>query len=255
MDVGGMHLFTTHLRIDTREREGTKWSGWYVIAEVEQGAGVLRRAGAPIYTASLLPAAPEAVGYTRGFLDVRKYNRISPSTWLNFRVVGGGWMHGDALPTERKLSLGGSGTLPGYGFRETTSGADVLQCSRGVAQPGSPAQCDRIAMGQIELRSDFLAGVLRDDGPDDWWRPGFNHRAQWVLFADAGRGWRTDGVVSSAVGGSADTGYRSGLPALNSFKSDVGIGVDFGALGVYLAKAISDSGEPARFFARLQRRF
>jgi hypothetical protein len=254
MDIGSMHLFTTRLRVDTRGQEGSRWAGWYVNLELEQGAGRLTRAGAPII-ATLLAPMPEGVKYTRAFIDVRRFNRISPTTSVALRVAGGGWMGGDALPTERKVSIGGSGTLPGYGFREVMVGSDVLQCSRGFVQEGTPAQCDRIALAQIELRSDFLAGVLRDDGPDDWWRPGFNHKAQWVLFADAGRGWRTDNVTTIAVGRTDDAGYRNGIPPLNSFKSDVGLGVDFGSFGVYWAKAISDGGEPARFFVRLQRRF
>ena len=253
MDSGSMHLFTTRLRVDTRGQEGSRWSGWYVNLELEQGAGRLTRAGAPI--ATLLPPKPEGVNYSRAFIDVRRFNRLSPTTSVALRIAGGGWMGGDALPTERKVSVGGSGTLPGYGFREVMAGSDVLQCSRGFAQAGTPAQCDRIALAQLELRSDFLAGALRDDGPDDWWRPGFNHKAQWVLYADAGRGWRTDNVTTSALGGSADAGYRNGIPPLNSFKSDVGLGVDFGSFGVYWAKAISDGGEPARFFVRMQRRF
>ena len=253
MDSGSMHLFTTRLRVDTRGQEGSRWSGWYVNLELEQGAGRLTRAGAPI--ATLLPPKPEGVNYSRAFIDVRRFNRLSPTTSVALRIAGGGWMGGDALPTERKVSVGGSGTLPGYGFREVMAGSDVLQCSRGFAQAGTPAQCDRIALAQLELRSDFLAGALRDDGPDDWWRPGFNHKAQWVLYADVGRGWRTDNVTTSAVGGSADAGYRNGIPPLNSFKSDVGLGVDFGSFGVYWAKAISDGGEPARFFVRMQRRF
>ena len=103
-------------------------------------------------------------------------------------------------------------------------------------------------MAQVELRSRLRAPALRDDGPDDWWRPGFNHTAQWVLFADGGRGWR--------VGSGDATSFSSGtLPALNTFKVDLGAGLDFGGLGVYVAKAVSDGGEPARFFVRLERRF
>jgi cytoskeletal protein CcmA (bactofilin family) len=254
MDSGSMHLFTARLRADTRGQEGSRWAGWYVNLEFEQGAGRLTRAGAPII-ATLLAPMPESVHYSRAFIDVRRFNRISPTTSVALRVAPHPATAGDALPTERKLSIGGSGTLPGYGFREAMVGSDVLQCSRGFVQAGTPAQCDRIAMAQIELRSDFLAGVLRDDGPDDWWRPGFNHKAQWVVFADAGRGWRTDDVTTSAIGRTDDAGYRNGMPPLNSFKSDVGLGVDFGSFGVYWAKAISDGGEPARFFVRLQRRF
>jgi hypothetical protein len=253
MDTGDMHLFTTRLHIDTREHEGSPWSGWYVNGEVESGSGSLARIGSPLNfdpaTGTLLPTTYEPVKYTRGLFDVRRYNRIAPTMSLNLRIVGGGWLGGDALPTERKLSLGGPGTLPGYGFRETGLTPDVLQCSNGILQAGTPAQCDRIALVQVELRSRFFAGSLRDDASDDWWRPGLNGRMEWVVFADMGRGW----LVGPQDGGSA---YPSGLlPPLASYKTDVGLGIDFSGLGVYAAKALSDGSEGPRLIVRLARRF
>jgi hypothetical protein len=253
MDIGAMHLFTTRLRIDTRERDGSWWTGWYFTGEVEQGAGQLARIGSPLNvdpaTGALLPTSAEHVNYTRGMLDVRRYNRLTPWLSLNLRLVGGGWLGGDALPTERKLSLGGPGTLPGYAFREIGLTPDVLTCSNGVAQVGSPAQCDRIALAQVELRSRFFAGSLRDDASDDWWRPGLNGRMEWVLFADAGRGW----LVGPQDGG---VSYPSGLlPPASTYKTDLGLGVDFGGMGVYAAKAVSDGSEGLRLIVRLTRRF
>jgi hypothetical protein len=253
MDAGEMHLFTTRLRIDTRQHEGSRWPGWYVSAEIEEGAGQLVRLGSPVNydaaTGGLLPSAAEHVGYTRGFFDARRYNRLSPFTSLDFRIVAGGWLSGDPLPTERKLSLGGPGTLPGYDFREAETNPDVLQCANGILQPGTPAQCDRIALVQVELRSRFFAGSLRDDASDDWWRPGLNGRMEWVVFADAGRGWN----VGSLNGGVSYPSYL--LPPLSSFRTDVGAGIDFGGLGLYVAKAVGDGAEPLQFFVRLTRRF
>lgn len=253
MDTGDMHLFTTRLDIDTREHQGSPWSGWFAAAELEAGSGSLARIGSPLNvdpsTGALLPTTPEPVHYTRGFLDVRRYNRIAPSMSLNLRLVTGGWVAGDQLPTERKLSVGGPGTLPGYGFREVGLAPDVLNCSNGVMQAGTPAQCDRIALVQVELRSRFFAGSLRDDASDDWWRPGLNGRMEWVLFADAGRGW----LVGPQDGG---TSYPSGLlPPLSSYKTDVGLGIDFGGLGLYVAKAVSDGSQGPRLIVRLARRF
>jgi hypothetical protein len=253
MDEGNMHLFTTRLRIDTREHEGSAWAGWYLTAEVEQGAGQLARIGSPlnanIVTGGVLPTLPGPVNYSRGFLDLRRYNRITPSMSLNLRVVAGGWLGGDQLPTERKLSLGGPGTIPGYGFRETGMTPDVLQCSNGISQAGTPGQCDRIALLQLELRSRMFWGSLRDDASDDWWRPGLNGRMEWVLFTDAGRGW----LVGPQDGGIS---YPSGLmPPLSTYKTDLGLGIDFGGLGVYAVKALSDASEGVRFIVRLTRRF
>jgi len=102
---------------------------------------------------------------------------------------------------------------------------------------------------QVELRSRFFWGSLRDDASDDWWRPGLNGRLEWVLFADMGRGW----LVGPQDGG---TSYPSGLlPPLASFKTDVGLGIDFGGLGVYVAKAVSDGSESPRIIVRLAHRF
>jgi hypothetical protein len=253
MDIGDMHLLTTRLRIDTRERDGSPWSGWYLTGDIEQGAGQLARIGSPLNvdlaTGTVLPTTAGHVGYTRGLFDLRRYNRITPDMSLNLRLVAGGWLAGDELPTERKLSLGGPGTLPGYEFRETGMTPDVLQCSNGIVQSGTPGQCDRIALVQVELRSRFLWGSLRDDASDDWWRPGLNGRMEWVLFADLGRGW----LVGPQDGG---TSYPSGLlPPLASFKTDVGLGIDFGGIGVYAAKAVSDGAEAPRLIVRLVRRF
>jgi cytoskeletal protein CcmA (bactofilin family) len=57
MDSGSMHLFTARLRADTRGQEGSRWAGWYVNLEFEQGAGRLTRAGAPIIATLLAPLA------------------------------------------------------------------------------------------------------------------------------------------------------------------------------------------------------
>lgn len=251
MDEGNLHVLTSRLRVDTRTHARSAWSRWYFLGEVERGAGRIRRLGAPILTLAdpFAPITPEAVRYTRGFVDLRRYNRLSPDMDLNFRVAAGGWLAGDPLPTQRKLSLGGPGTLPGYGFRQANLARDVLQCSEGVVQAGTPGQCDRAALAQVELRSRLHAGSLRDDADDDWWRPGFNHQASWVLFANAGRGWLVGTTNDS-------TRYEKGrLPPLGSFKVDLGLGFDFGGFGIYWAKAVTDSNEPVRFFLRLERRF
>ena len=247
MDVGTMHLLTTRLRWDTRESQGSAYAGWYLIGEVEQGGGRLTRLGAPV--ATLVARQPEQLEYTRGFFDLRRYNRISPEAALNMRVAFGGWLNGDALPTQRRLAVGGPGTLPGYGFRQSDLSTDLLQCANGFVQAGTPAQCDRVALAQVELRSGFLFGSLRNDSRDDWWRPGFNNRFAWVLFADAGRGWRVGAPDGATVYS------RDQFPGFRTYRVDLGAGLDFGGFGVYWAKAVSDAAEPVRFFLRLEHRF
>jgi hypothetical protein len=249
MDAGSVHLFSTRLRVDTRDRESSPLAGWYVNAEFEQGGGTLSRFGSPV--ATFAPVSPEPVWYSRGFVDIRRYNRVAPGLSLDLRVATGGWLAGDPLPTQRRLGLGGPGTLPGYAFR-SPAGDDLLTCGGGFVQQGTPAQCDRVALAQVQLRSGFLFDAWRDDSRDDWWRPGFNTRTSWVLFADAGRGWM---VTDGAPGSPLHLG-RNALPPLDSYKVDVGAGVDFGNLGFYWAKAVNNAGDdPIRFFVRLQHRF
>jgi len=45
------------------------------------------------------------------------------------------------------------------------------------------------------------------------------------------------------------------VPPLSTFRTDVGLGLDFGGIGVYCAKSVSSPTEPANFFVRLRHRF
>ena len=245
MDEGTIDLMSVRFNVDTRERLRAPWlGGWYVSADIERGRGTLARTNAP------LPGfgVPAEVTYTRGFVDARRYTNLSPGTELNFRVVAGGQLGGNELPLQRKLSVGGPGSIEGYDFRQSKYDDDVFTCGGIATMPGRATLCDRIAVAQVELRQDFHVGWVRTDHSDDWWRPGFNGRGQWVMFADAGRGW--------TVGqGAPEIRQDRGLPALSSFRTSLGLGVDFGGLGFYLAKAVSTSREPVNFLLRLERRF
>ena len=168
--------------------------------------------------------------YNRGFLDFRRYNRMAPNAQLNFRVVMGGWVGQDALPLQRRLSVpGGAGTLPGFDFRRPSGNLDFGTCNA-VASPDHPANCDRIAMGQVEYRGNLHIDLFGWNGEDDF---GFdiNNDPTWVVFADAGRGW--------LVGDAADSRmvYKpSELPSFATFRTDAGIGLEFTGFGMYLAK-------------------
>src|SRR5690606_41267375 len=111
------------------------------------------------------------------------YARISPSAQLNFRFVAGGWLHGDELPLQRRLSLGGPGTLPGYDFRTAAGSGDPLACGAPDV-PGRPALCDRIILVQMDYKGDIPAPRVRSLESYGW-----PTELQWGVLADVGRGW------------------------------------------------------------------
>jgi hypothetical protein len=230
VDEGLFHIADLALKFDTRTDIDNPWSGWYVDADVEHGNG--------------------NTDYARGLFDIRRYNRLGPKAQLNMRVVLGGWMGGDELPLERRLSVDGPGAVPAYGFRGMPGDTDVGTCNRASGSVVA-AQCDRIALAQVEYRGD-----LNLDFTGDWQDWPRRYRSahgdiSWVLFADAGRGWQVNSPIS-AQGLTYSTGS---LPPLSTFRSDIGVGLDIAGIGLYAAKTMSSPDEPVKFFMRLRHRF
>jgi hypothetical protein len=173
---------------------------------------------------------------------VRRYNRLGPDAQLNMRLVLGGWLGGDELPLERRLSVDGPGALPGFDFRSGRAGPDVGTCNEPPVLPSRPAECDRIVLTQLEYRGDLPLDLFSNW--DEWpfrYR-GAHGEAAWVLFADAGRGWKV-GTPSGQI-----TYSRGALPPLSTFRADLGLGLDVSGIGIYAA-------EPLNYFVRLRHRF
>jgi hypothetical protein len=244
MDAGRFHLLNVTLRIDTRNDPLNPWAGWYVFADIERGAGWIDAPGPTSANVRTLPEGPTR--YARGFFDVRRYNRVSPSAQLNLRLAFGGWLSGDPLPLQRRLSIDGPGTIPGFDFR-STEGLDVGTCSEGLAPPGRPAQCERVALTQLEYRNDLRISVSRGRGAAR--RTPLRLDGAWVFFADAGRGWLVNAPDSPLNLG------RHDVPPLSTYRTDIGAGLAFEFFGIYLAKALSAPNEPLNVLVRVKHRF
>jgi hypothetical protein len=247
VDDGKARLTTTSFLIDSRNQRNSPRSGWFVQADLERGKFDPFPVAVPGTDPPTFSTASSR-DYSRGFFDIRRYNRVGPGAQLNLRAVMGGWLDGDELPLQRRLSVGGPGTLPGFDYRRHwRGGEDRLQCSEVTTSASAlPALCDRVALFQVEYRG-ALSWHTDDDGSDRW-LPSEFHFPTWVVFADAGRGWR-------AKGNSSTTYALESFPEFSTFKTDVGIGLDFGSLSVSAAKAMSDKEEPINVVVRLSRRF
>ena len=249
LDAGLLHQVDVDYVYDTRSIANDPWSGWLIDANAEVGWTEALTQGATSPGVRDSTATPEALTYGRGWLDVRRYDRVSPQGHLNFRMVFGTQLGGSPLPLERRFSMGGTGSLPGYAFRQLLA-PDVFTCSDSVVPSGQPAQCDRMLLAQIEYRADFTLRLFKRES-EAGEAAGYHvvQPLSWVVFTDGGRGWLT---------GPSGDGLRYGawtLPPLYTFRTDMGAGVDLGWLGLYGAKSITNWQTPMRFVVRLQHRF
>jgi hypothetical protein len=235
------------LSYDTRTDPIRPRSGWWAQGEYEVGDGSHETFGTEI--AAPVLSNGRGVRYGRGMLDVRRYNRLSPTVQLNLRLMGGGWLHGDPLPLQRRLSISGPGANTGFAFRERITEPDRLQCSAAVELVGRPALCDRMFLLSADYRHDIrwlvdLFGGARMIQPD---RSGYG---AWVLFTDVGRGWLR---ASRAPGVPAPADAPRGFEAM---QTSVGAGLEIGQGGVYVAKALgAPPSRGVQVFVRLVRRY
>src|SRR5207253_3130227 len=82
VDEGRFHVANLTLRVDTRNDAFNPLAGWYILADYERGTGAISSYGP---TSNPIRAGTGPTRYIRGFLDLRRYNRLGPSSALNLR--------------------------------------------------------------------------------------------------------------------------------------------------------------------------
>jgi hypothetical protein len=230
------------LDFDTRNEPESPASGWLVRGFWERSRS---DDAAPLSLPSEVrdPIAPGPYAFSRFWIDARRYARFNPSIRTSARVVAGGWLSGDPLPVQRRLSLGGPDILPGYPFRSQNC------APLGLTDPSRPALCDRMLAVQLEVRTRTRVG-LPIPSPDPYLtglqRLFAIREPDIIIFGDAGKAWIT-GEGPGRV-------PNNRLPVLREWEYDVGFGVDAGGLGFYLSQPLN-RGLPLTFTMRLQRRF
>jgi hypothetical protein len=248
IDNGHYTTISPGVTLDTRNQRVQPTSGWYLRASLDVASSDDARPadGFP----SAVRDSNRLLGeyrYTRAFFDFRRYNRLSAQGRLNFRLVAGGWLGGDPLPLQKRLSMGGTEPLPGYDFRQIACNA----LATGGAFAGTKvAACDRMIAVQAEYRGHVALRTRYNPETGEGEGLGYVTRflsgPDFVVFGDAGQAW-----LVGAGPGRLPSGR---LPPLDTWKADLGLGVDWGGFGLYLAKAVT-SGQPVRLTARLEHRF
>jgi hypothetical protein len=251
IDEGHFTTLSAGAVLDTRNDPEEPTDGWLVRTTLENSWShdVGPNAAVPAAVRDSIPRA--SYSFDRIFFDIRHYARISPGGRFNVRLVGGGWVGGDPLPLQRRLSLGGPDPMPGHPFRAAACNTAFTDSTFMQARV---AACDRAITFQTEYRGHVKLNWSYNPGKDDkpdrqenngptfFWLEGLDV----VVFADAGQAWLVGNGPGHVPSGK--------LPAFSSWLVDAGLGVDWGGFGVYIAKAVT-TGERLRFTVRLDHRF
>ncbi|TVP79228.1 MAG: hypothetical protein EA352_00910 [Gemmatimonadales bacterium] len=251
---GSVRTLGAEAELDMRNDPDEPSDGWWVSARVRRTMGgtlTVPRGNdgeddPGSVTMGSLPLS------TDGELDLRRYNRLGPTLRVSTRALLAGSVNGNPLAPQFQRTLGGEGSLPGHPRFSMACGArDATAASpQGEVEGAAWVSygCDRIALGQIELRGALpVVGGSRElaAGVEDWeLRSLLNVRPEWTVFGNVGRGWSL-----------ADEMGVEGTFRDSPVRADVGVGLHLGSLGLHWAVPLNRRDRGVNFFVRLQKRF
>ncbi|MGH7753454.1 MAG: hypothetical protein ACREN5_11625, partial [Gemmatimonadales bacterium] len=188
IDDGHYTTVGAAVTFDTRNDPDDPRAGVLIQASVERSRStdVVPRALPATIRLPVDTGGPHA--FSRAWIDIRAYNRVSPSGRINLRFLTGGWLGGDPLSVQRRLSIGGPDPLPGHVFRSEG-------CNTGLGDPVEPALCDRVVLFQGEYRGHVSLRWTHDPwGGDDEERSEGQPMVSFegvdlVVFGNAGQAW------------------------------------------------------------------
>ena len=252
VDAGRFHIGVARANIDTRNDEINPSTGWLILAEYERGSGerhhcgsgVAARATVCAHRADVRPRAASICADTTACL--RRHGSTDASC------------SGDGCTAISFLSSDGSRWAGSGPFRDSTSGS--ISPGRSTSRSAAMAARRLRAIRRSASASPSLSSSTATSCTPSFFdflnsRPirlrgiGFTVRPTAVAFVDAGRGW-----LVGPPSGTLQYSSRS-FPRFGTFRTDVGLGLDLGIIGVYVAKAVSTPKEPANVFLRVHRRF
>ncbi len=234
-DDGNFRRLAVGIDIDTRDNPAHTSSGWWLRA-------TLRRVTSSELSPLSLPTSIRAPlpfgGYASNAaeFDLRRYLQLGPTASLHFRVLARGWLGGDPLLAQDRLSFGGGDILPGYAFRDGNCD------SRRSPDPAKPALCDRQVALQAEYHRELGLKFATRLGR---YSLGLDHPTL-VIMANTGSAW-----LSGNSPGHVPTNR---VQSIAEWRSDIGVGLDNRWLGIFLAKSVADN-DPLRLFVRIRPRF
>ncbi len=254
---GRLQTIGADLVVDQRNDRADPTDGWYLHARGTLGVGgdltlpgYLAAPSSPPTTVA--PARNLGHDFTFGYLELRRYARLGPTSDVRLRGIVAGSLDGGSLPPQFQHALGGEGSLPGYSLMSVDCGArsqtyTLLRAGGSRVPTFAHYGCDQIALFQAEYRGNLAWNLNigpHDEWGDQWnWYPNIDLSPSWSVFFDAGKGWSLANPSSASILTSTET------------LMDTGVGFALGDLGFYWAWPLNGSNRSVNFFLRIDHRF